>query len=325
MELEIVRKAAPATIKVVDERRYVVHAVISTGSVDRDGEIILPEAFRKRLDVYRANPLLCWGHPLGGGELGFGEVQRPDLIIGKALDIQVVGYGENARLEAEWQYAVDENPVARMCYELIVGEYLRAYSVGGQSHARVFDGMPDEVLDALPRYASSALRSGDCWLVHTEFELVEVSNVFAGSNRDALISAVRAGIIPKSVGTSILAKQWPRPVESSRPTERLVQIKRNYQAKAIEQFVRAYGADEEFGEGVLDLIEEALEEFEIDEGEDELAKLACQALAKAGRRAGAQAFKRDLTEAIEAITESTTGLDFSEEEILKIVAEVMGA
>jgi len=177
-----VKKTFEATIKGINVDDYTVDVEVSDGSIDRDEEIILPSAYVARLGSYLANPILCWSHPLCS------EEPEPEDCIGKALSVSVTG---NA-LACKFQYAVEENEKAALIWRLVSGGYLKAFSIGALVYDYVSFWDAPEDIAALGGAAGEALRTGQVWRVITDCELVEISQVLVGSNRNALIRAFKS-------------------------------------------------------------------------------------------------------------------------------------
>lgn len=188
--MSVMTKGVEVNVKSVDLEKFTVDADVSSETIDRDGEIILLSSWQKRLATYLANPLLCWMHPVGAW-----TARQPEDILGRSILTEV----QPTTLFCRFQYAVRENPKAEMCFNLIAGDYLRSYSIGAIAHGPVFSDYPEVYLNLLPEGARAALKSGEAWCVHTDMELLEVSNVFVGSNRDGLARACRDGVISKSI------------------------------------------------------------------------------------------------------------------------------
>lgn len=178
----------------IDRENYLVKdVVISDGTIDRDEEIIVPDGYAKWLPTYQQNPIVCWGHPLCGGGR-----RPPTDLIGRCSQIGLVagaGGDGGTALVATIQYAVKENETAAEVWALVEGGYLRAFSVGVIPHDYVFWWDDMELINALPPEIRSALLEGRAWCAYTESELVELSQVYVGSNRTALIRAVKDGAI----------------------------------------------------------------------------------------------------------------------------------
>lgn len=140
---------------VADLQEGRVAATISTGSVDRDGEVILPSAWEKRLDAYLANPVVLWAH------------SHWDPPVGKMVDYNIT----DEAFTAITQFAIEEYDFANLVYTLYKNGYLNAFSVGFIPH-----GFSDEKID-----------EAQGGITYTDVELVEYSAVPVPSNRDAVV------------------------------------------------------------------------------------------------------------------------------------------
>ena len=100
-----------ANIKAVKDGKL-TGAVASTGDVDRDGESINPNGWN--LENFKKNPVILFGH------------DPHSLPIGKATDIRM--QGNELLFDAE--FAVKENPFAKMVSEMFEGKFLNTFSVG---------------------------------------------------------------------------------------------------------------------------------------------------------------------------------------------------
>lgn len=101
-------KAYVAEIKGED----IIGACASSGSMDRDGDILVPSGWE--LDNFRKNPVLLWAH------------DSYSLPIGKATDISIVG--NDLRFNAK--FAEVENEFAGQVAKLMRGGFLNSFSVG---------------------------------------------------------------------------------------------------------------------------------------------------------------------------------------------------
>ena len=146
-----------------DDGERSVTAVISTGAVDRDKEVLTPKG--AMLDNFMKNPVVLWAHDYGG---------EP---IGKAVYIDKKRKGLVAKVE----FAKTEK--AENIYQLFKGGFLNAFSVGfipTKSHSPV----PDEIKKK-PELAEASR-------VYDEWELLEFSAVPVPANPEALATAVKA-------------------------------------------------------------------------------------------------------------------------------------
>lgn len=99
--------------KQVDVEAATINAIFSTEDKDRHGDIVLQNW---ELDNFKQNPVILNSH-------NYDDAQE---VIGKALDIWV----NNGKLQGRIQFAVNENPKAKVIFDLYAGGYLNAFSVG---------------------------------------------------------------------------------------------------------------------------------------------------------------------------------------------------
>ena len=90
-------------------------------------------------------------------------------VIARAENVRIEGKGKRAKLIMDWIFAVDENPKAKIIFDLYAGKFLHASSVG--FIPRKFAEKPDGSRD---------------WFVIEEAELLEVSAVSVPANAMAL-------------------------------------------------------------------------------------------------------------------------------------------
>lgn len=211
-----------ALIRGIDKPAHRVRSIVSTGAIDRYGEIILPSAFAASIQTYLDNPVLLWGHKSYGG---------PDVAIGKAVDAKITSQG----LEAEFEYAVDANPTARMVWDLVEAGVVRAFSIGALAQAWIDKWTEKPDLTTLPDFARQAFLDGSARRVYTQVEWVETSQVLVPANRDALIAAMLSDTVDRdfalrSLGELELARSertgagsWPG-WESPTPQKEAAQV-----------------------------------------------------------------------------------------------------
>jgi len=162
---DMLRKLYQTTVKAVDELTY--EATITTGAVDRDGQIVRPEG----LDIgnYMKNPVVMYGH------------DYTQLPVAKSLAVRPEGDTLVARFqfppEGTYEFA---DTVRRMW----AGGFLNATSIGFMPiHAVNADGDEAGDMGMLGRIAGVTIDKG---------ELLEFSIVPVPSNQEALRRAVEA-------------------------------------------------------------------------------------------------------------------------------------
>lgn len=140
----------------------IIEFVASDETLDRYDEVIAAEGWR--LENYQRNPVFQNSHKYG--DIAF--------TLGRALVTEVRG----AALFQRVLFAVAENPVAKLAYDLYRGKFLNAVSVGFVP-IRWEDG---NGLDEFRRQ-------------YLEQELLEVSAVSIPANPNALQLALKAGAV----------------------------------------------------------------------------------------------------------------------------------
>jgi HK97 family phage prohead protease len=161
MPADMVKKQYVVTREIGEEDRTVT-AVISTGTVDREEEVLLPRG--GSFDTYLKNPVVLWAH------------QYDEAPIARTLWIK----SGNKKVTAKAQFA--ETPRAEEIYQLFKGGYLNAFSIGflpTKSH----EPKPDEI-QKRPEWANARR-------IYDEWELLEFSAVPVPANPEALALAVK--------------------------------------------------------------------------------------------------------------------------------------
>ncbi len=179
----------------VDIEERTVSGYISTPYQDRDGEIVLTEAFEKHLDSYKNNPILLLSH------------QHKTLPVGKAIELEIRPQG----LWAKYQFA--STPAGEETFTLFKEGCLRGFSVGFMPINKIayppVEMIPKEYLKTSLGRPTKAL--------YKEVELVEVSALAVVSNRGALVDRAEkgnsiAGLVVKMFDAeddiSLVVKEW---------------------------------------------------------------------------------------------------------------------
>lgn len=153
-------KAAPDSL---DAEKRTLRATITTNQVDRDGEIVEPGAFEKRIESFLKNPVLLWMH----------NPMNPP--VGKITGVEF----HKDRIEANLQFrAAGKSDLADEIFGLYEDGTLNSFSIG----FRVF-GMTDPA----PDEATGKMEPPHI----TDAELMEVSCVTIPSNTGAVSKAVK--------------------------------------------------------------------------------------------------------------------------------------
>lgn len=148
-------------------------AVASNAREDRDGEVILPSAFSKHLDVYQANPVILAAHT-------HRSFDGTPTIIGSASKIGI----EDEALVFDMTFA--RTDLACQWQSLYEDGHAKAFSVG-------FIAMDGEWKDQ---------GKGSVY-VHTEVELLEISAVAVPANPDAVARSIDEQALQKLIDARI--------------------------------------------------------------------------------------------------------------------------
>jgi len=148
-------------VKSIDQAKRRIHAIASTGEVDRHGEIIEVEAWRECLPIYMKNPVVITTHQ---HRLETGH----SSVVGSVIEIWIDKAGLNVIVEFE-----DETELGKEFWVLYGKKRQRAFSVGF-----IPLEWKDEQDEKLGRVR-----------IYTKVELLEISCVPVGSNRESLSKA----------------------------------------------------------------------------------------------------------------------------------------
>jgi HK97 family phage prohead protease len=161
--MEKLIKILRAEVKDINADKHTLTAVISNKKVDRDGDVVEPEAFRKNLKSYKEHPVLLSSHD-------YWDLRKQ---IGKAINIKI----NDNDVEATFEYFVGgqvKNEEAEWAW-VLAQKGLASYSIGFMGNK--FDWIKDKDEEGNERITGRKF---------TEIELLEVSQVLVPSNRGAL-------------------------------------------------------------------------------------------------------------------------------------------
>ena len=152
--MKLFQKDIQPEIKVISVKDRTIHADFSVMEVDRDGEVVVPNAFQKHMQIYSKNPVVLWCH----------DRFRPPVgrVITESLK------ADNKRFSGRVQFADTE--MGREVFTLFKEGALNAFSVG-----------------FIPKVVSNDhVMKDQTGRTIMEAELIEVSAVPVPSNRSAL-------------------------------------------------------------------------------------------------------------------------------------------
>lgn len=154
-------KIIRAEVKEINTEDFTLTAVVSTKKTDRDGDIVEPDAFSKRLKTYKDHPVLLSSH-------NYSDLRKQ---IGKAVKVDV---GDN-EVTTKFQYFVNEgNPEADWAW-VLAQKGIASFSIGFMGHQ--FDWIKEKDDQGNERITGRKF---------TDIELLEISQVLVPSNRGAL-------------------------------------------------------------------------------------------------------------------------------------------
>ena len=168
--------------KAVDTDKQQIGFVITRDSVDRDGERILPKAFKKDFDYFLNNPVVLFNH----------NMREP--AVGQVMDHKFT----DEEIQMWVKFAVEENPQAAMLWKLYSADppFMRMNSAGF---------IPLEASDD-----EKMKLEGQKNLTYTRVEMIELSLVNIGANRHA------TQMLPKDIRTDpVLKSAYERAVEEN--------------------------------------------------------------------------------------------------------------
>lgn len=152
----------------LDEANRTMRFTFSHKSVDRYGEMVDPEAFRKWLPTYQMNPIVMAGHV-------YVSPDGAPTSVGNVIDIAIIDDG----LEGTIKFMVATDALAESYWARYRDGVQRSVSVGFIAHEHE---MRELELDGVTQRVR----------VHTEVELVEISLTAIPAQREALVRAASA-------------------------------------------------------------------------------------------------------------------------------------
>lgn len=102
-------------IKKIDMENFIINGIFSTEDEDRHGEIVYQNWDLKN---FKKNPVILNSH-------NYGDITE---ILGKATEI--ASNKDTKKLEGAIQFAVSQNPKAKIAFDLYAGGFASAFSVG---------------------------------------------------------------------------------------------------------------------------------------------------------------------------------------------------
>jgi len=169
----IVERKTYSVVETSEGDQHKAFAIISTVSVDADGDIMLPTGFN--FSVFNNNPIICWNH----------DYSLPP--IGKATQIEVLPFGIKAEMEIE-----TVTDFGRDMWSLVKGGFVKACSIGFialKSLTKKDSGFKDMLKSIANQYGIDV---SNCNRIILECLLMENSLVTIPSNYESMIFATKS-------------------------------------------------------------------------------------------------------------------------------------
>ena len=113
---KMIKKLFNIELKGVDKENKSLEAIFSSQKEDRHGDVVMQDGWE--LKNFKTNPVILNSHNHDDATEVIGKVEKGTLKI------------ENGKLFGKIKFAVDENPKAKIIFDLYAGGYLNAFSVG---------------------------------------------------------------------------------------------------------------------------------------------------------------------------------------------------
>ena len=179
-------KSYRAETKSIDDQDGYIKAIVSTESIDRDGEVILSSAWRKTIDDFMKHPVLISSHDYNDLTKQLGEWVSLE-VTDNGLEGVAKYYINKGNAEADWGYELAKQGKSAYSVGFMAYDY---QEVNGEDNAK---------------------------RTYTDVELLEISQVTIPSNRDSLVTMRSKGLNPvaeeiaKELYGETINKQVPEP------------------------------------------------------------------------------------------------------------------
>lgn len=235
MSNETIRRELAVEVRVLDQARGIVEYVASDESIDSHREIVRARGWR--FTRFEKNAPFLDSH--NSYDIG--------ALLGKVVAFEVKG--DRLIETVQWAIDVPSNVKARIGWDMTVGGYLKAVSVGfiPVRMATKWDQDPKiylEQLRDLKRSPEEGVR-----VIYTEQEQIELSACVIGSNPNALLNvgkAFKAGAITDAdlqfLSAEIAKRETPpagAPIPGHAPDQALAQACQREFVDKIERIIKA--------------------------------------------------------------------------------------
>lgn len=162
-EMKVGEKAKvqlPIEVKSINKDTHTLRMVASTQDPDRHGDVVVQSGVQ--LDNFLLNPVILNSHR-------YNDILD---VIARGENVEIKGKGAKSKLEMDWVFAVNENPKAKIGFDLYAGGFLNASSIG-----------------FIPKKFKLNKDGTTDYYTIVEWELLEVSAVSVPANARALAKA----------------------------------------------------------------------------------------------------------------------------------------
>lgn len=157
---EKVKVQLPIEVKSINKDTYTLRMIASTQDPDRHGDVVVQSGVQ--LDNFLANPVILNSHR-------YNDILD---VIARGENVEIKGKGAKSKLEMDWVFAVEQNPKAKIGFDLYAGGFLNASSIG-----------------FIPKKFKLNKDGTTDYYTIVEWELLEVSAVSVPANARALAKA----------------------------------------------------------------------------------------------------------------------------------------
>lgn len=162
-EMKVGEKAKvqlPIEVKSINKDTHTLRMVASTQDPDRHGDVVVQSGVQ--LDNFLLNPVILNSHR-------YNDILD---VIARGENVEIKGKGAKSKLEMDWVFAVEQNPKAKIGFDLYAGGFLNASSIG-----------------FIPKKFKLNKDGTTDYYTIIEWELLEVSAVSVPANARALAKA----------------------------------------------------------------------------------------------------------------------------------------
>jgi HK97 family phage prohead protease len=199
-------KSYRAETKAIEGQEGYIKALVSTESVDRDGEVILSKAWGNTIKSFMEHPVLLSSHDYNDLTKQLGEWVELK-VTEKGLEGTAKYYINKGNAEADWGYELAKQGKS-------------AYSVGFISNDYLEGGTTQDGYEPKRTY--------------TDVELLEISQVSVPSNRDALVTM-------RSKGIDVIAEEIAKEIFEKAPVDEQDQYTTEEEASARAEEIGCVG------------------------------------------------------------------------------------